>query len=70
MSCCLEEQSISYCNWCCVSTLPTSFFVLSSTYVQNNREPVMGFHGYNFSLRNESTLTEDLKSYHVRDAGQ
>lgn len=30
----------------------------------------MGFHGYNFSLRNEATLTEDLKSYHVKDAGQ
>lgn len=58
---CLEEQSISYCYWGCVSTLPTSFFVLSSTYIQKNREPVMGFHGYNFSLRNEATLTEDLK---------
>lgn len=31
---------------------------------------MMGFHGYNFSLRNEATLTEDLKSYQVRDAGQ
>jgi len=34
---CLEEQSISYCYWGCVSTLPTSFFVLSSTYIQKNR---------------------------------